>query len=356
VGRSDDRCRRWPAETGGRVFLDNGGWCVGTDGMTVAPSGGLTLLLNRLWGQEVTHKLVLAELFRHTDLARGLGLWTGDERPSVVVEPDRGIFDLALLDASGRTHVFVELKFGAESGRDQRGRQRAWAQAANAGRTYILLGTSFFEIQREDDVHYVGVLELANALATISADGAVGELKRAYAERLARDATMWAGAHDPTTANSVAILRLYQEIADAWPVDVHPWRATNRGGPDWILNGDAWTTVDQAGWEHARFYWEIAGGRLRFKLEWTGDEGGRLVARNAYERALLAAAHEVGIQVQRTRRIAGHWMTACQLPPAIRDYVLVDGALSPERARQLYDDATSVFQAALRRIEPLRLV
>jgi hypothetical protein len=167
---------------------------------------------------------------------------------------------------------------------------------------------------------------------------------------------MWAGAHDPATANHVAILRLYQEIGDAWPVNVHPWRATNRGGPDWILNGDAWTTVDVPGWESAKFYWEIAGGHLRFKLEWAGAENERLPARDAYERVLLDASREVSVPVQRTRRIAGHWMTACQLPPAVQDFVLVDGAMSPERARQLYDDATAVFQAALRRIEPLRLV
>ena len=62
-----------------------------------APSPGLQLLLERLWRQEITHEHVLAELFHNTELARVLGLWARS-RPKVVVEPDRGIFDLALLD------------------------------------------------------------------------------------------------------------------------------------------------------------------------------------------------------------------------------------------------------------------
>ena len=114
--------------------------------------------------------------------------------------------------------------------------------------------------------------ELLAGLAATAADGALGELQAAYAERLALDAAVWSGAHDPASTNHVAILRLYQAIADAWPVDVHPYRATNPGGPDWILNGDAWTTLPLAGWEQARFYWEIAGGRVRFKLQWEGPK------------------------------------------------------------------------------------
>ena len=318
-----------------------------------APSAGLMLLLNRLWGQEVTHKQVLAELFRSTDLARALGVWSREDRPEVRVEPDRGIFDLALSPIGGTVEMFIELKFGAESGRDQRGRQRAWATATSAGRTYVLLGTSFYEIQREEGVRYVGVPDLRRALSEAGATGAVGELRAAYVQRLEKDAKSWAGRHDPSTTNHVATLRLYQEIADAWPVDVHPWRATNRGGPDWILNGDAWTVLDLPGWAFARFYWEIAGGHLRFKLHWTGADDRRLAARDAYERALLAAATEVGVPLVRTRRVAGLYMTACQFPQAVVGDVLVDGYVSLERARRLYDEATLVFRAALNLIQPI---
>lgn len=186
-----------------------------TDTTNRMPAGGLELLLDRLWGQEVAHQLVLAEFLRHTDLARHLGLWTGDDQPSVVVEPSRGIFDLGL--NRGLTPVvFIELKFGAESGPNQRARQRAWAEAASARRVYILLGTAFFEIPREDGVQYLGVPDLMTGIVASTATGAVGELAAVYLARLERDAGAWSGEHDPGTANSVAILRLYQEIASAW--------------------------------------------------------------------------------------------------------------------------------------------
>lgn len=322
-------------------------------GSGAEPSPGLQLLLERLWRQEITHEHVLAELFHQTELAQVLGLWTRDSRPGVMVEPDRGIFDLALLDEAGAARMFIELKFAAASGWSQRTRQRAFAEAAGAERAYILLGTSFFEIDREAGVRYLGVPELLAGLAATAADGALGELQAAYAERLALDAEVWSGAHDPASTSHVAILRLYQAIAEAWPVDVHPYRATNPGGPDWILNGDAWTTLPLAGWEQARFYWEIAGGRVRFKLQWDGSERDRRRARDTYERALLEAGRAVGIPVERTRRVSGHYMSAAQLPCQVRDHVVVDGAVSAERARRLYDDATSIFQAALERVPPL---
>jgi hypothetical protein len=318
-----------------------------------APGAGLQLLLDLLWGQEITHELVLAELFRHTDLARTLGLWRDDGKPRVIVEPDRGMFDLALRQPDGSTTTFVELKFGAESGRDQRARQRAWAEAVGADRAYILLGTSFFEIEREPSVHYIGVPELLDGLAFGVAEGALSELRAVYADRLQRDAALWSGVHDPASASPIAILRLYREIADAWPVDVNPYRATNPGGPDWILNADAWTTLPVTGWEQATFYWEIAGGRVRFKLGWEGPETDRRQARDAYERALLDGARDVGIAIERTRRVSGRFMSAAQFPRPVRDDVLIDGVLSVERARQLYDDATAVFEAALRHLQPL---
>ena len=312
---------------------------------------GLALLVDRLWGQEVTHKIVLAELLRHTDLAARLGLWAGQDRPGVAVEPDDRIFDLAL--ASGvRTAVFIELKFGAQSGQNQRERQQRWAEAAKADRVYILLGTSFFEIPHETGVRYVGVPQLLEAVASVEADGAVGELARAYAGRLGRDAVAWTGDHDDDPGG-VATLRLYTDIAAAWPVDVQPYRVTNPGGPDWILNADAWTSVDTPGWASARFYWEIAGRHVRFKIEWTGNESARATARDAYLRALEAGAKATGFDVRPTARRLGRGMTAAQFPELVRDLVVVGGRVNPERARALYDDATAVFRAALRNLEPL---
>ena len=49
-------------------------------------------------------------------------------------------------------------------------------------------------------------------------------------------------------------------------------------------------------------------------------------------------------------------MSAAQLPGSVRDSVLVDGRVSSDRSRRLYDDATVVFADALRRLEPLTAI
>jgi hypothetical protein len=46
-------------------------------------------------------------------------------------------------------------------------------------------------------------------------------------------------------------------------------------------------------------------------------------------------------------------MSAAQLPYLVREYVVVDGEVSAERALRLYDEATAVFQAAIERVLPL---
>lgn len=325
---------------------------ISTDGPS-EPAPGLTLLLDRLWNQEVAHKLILAELLRETDLGRRLGVWNAGHRPGVLVEPGRGIVDLALAQGT-QIRVAIELKFAAASGHDQRARQQAWADGVGASRCYILLGTSFFEVPRDEGVRYVGVPELLGALRDVQVAGGVGELLAAYAARLERDSAAWTETRG--TAGAIATLRLYQEIADAWPVDVRPHHATNRSGPDWLLNGDAWTRVDIPGWEPAQLYWEIAGGTLRFKIMWTGDRAAGMVARRIYERALLDAGREVQVDVVRSARRPGRYMTAAAIPGGVVDQVVVDGIVSPERSRRLYDDATRVFRGALSRLEPLNNV
>jgi hypothetical protein len=65
------------------------------------------------------------------------------------------------------------------------------------------------------------------------------------------------------------------------------------------------------------------------------------------------AGRAVAIPVERTRRVSGRYMSAAQLPYLVREFVVVDGAVSSERARRLYNEATAVFQAALERVPPL---
>lgn len=326
------------------------------------PNAGLRLLLNRAWGQEVVHQLVLRELLAHTALARELGLWQQEVAPSVLYEPFNGLFDLALADAEPR--VLIELKVGAELSDNQRGRQRARAAELAAQRVYVLMGPSFFMAQNEPEARNIGSPELAAAVrkavgqlgGTLGQPGPLGELSalgdlgRTYADRLEMDAAAWAGEHDPRAQSGIDLFRLYSEMAACWPITTRPSKVTNRGGPDWILNAQAWTRIGTPGWEPAQFYWEIVNGRTRFKVNWAGDEALRLVVREHFREALETAAREIGEGVSRTHRRLGSAMSALQLSGDVRDEVLVEGRVSAEKSRQLYDRATALF---LRSIELL---
>ena len=92
---------------------------------------------------------------------------------------------------------------------------------------------------------------------------------------------------------------------------------------------------------------EMVNGRTRFKLLWEGDVAQRLDARTAYREALERAAKELAEPVGRTRTRAGKYMTALELASDARDEVLVEGRVSPERSRALYDRATTLFLRAL---------
>lgn len=281
---------------------------------------------------------MLQELLERTSLATALGLWQGDTAPRVWYEPYRGLFDLALADAQPR--VLIELKVGADVGEHQRRRQRV----------YVLLGTAFFAALDEPDARNIGAPELAAAIGTglDGQDGAVGDLGRAYLERLEADALVWQSEHDPTSGSGLDLFRLYVAMASAWPVEVRPTKVTHPGGPDWIINADAWTTCDVQGWKPATFYyWEMVNGRTRFKLLWEGDIAQRLDARTAYRAALERAATELGEPVGRTRTRAGKYMTALELASDARVEVLMEGRVSAERSRALYDRATALFLRGL---------
>jgi hypothetical protein len=309
--------------------------------------GGLQLLLDRAWTQEVVHQLVLRELFEGTRLAATLGLWQDDAAPRVWYEPYRGLFDLALANELPR--VLIELKVAADLGAHQRRRQRERATELSCPRVYVLLGTAYFAALDEPDARNIGVPELAAAIRS-SLDGqggAVGDLGRAYLGRLEADAVAWQGEHDPTSESGLDLFRLYVDMASSWPVEVRPTKVTHPGGPDWIINADAWTKRDVPGWEPATFYWEMVNGRTRFKLLWEGDIAQRLDARTGYREALERAAKELGERVGRTRTRAGKYMTALELAGDARDEVLVDGRVSSERSRALYDRATALFLRAL---------
>lgn len=249
---------------------------VGVDApsMTRQHDSGLELLIERSWRQEDIHQLVLRELLLETPLARALGLWDDGELATVLYEPFRGLFDLALGDPP---RILIELKVGADLSDNQRGRQRLRAIELAVPRVYVLLGPSFFMALEEPDARNIGVPELAVAIrtATDGLSGAIGDLAAAYLTRLKADAGRWDAEHDPGASSGLDLFRIYRDMAAAWPVETRPSKATHPGGIDWIINGNAWTRPGTPGWEPAEMYWEMVNGRMRFKFYWRGDEAMR---------------------------------------------------------------------------------
>jgi hypothetical protein len=308
---------------------------------------GLSLLLDRGWGQERLHQLILRELLAQTQLATVLCLWSDPEPPVVMYEPFGGLFDLAL--AEGAPRILLEIKVGADLGYHQRDRQRAKGLELGVGRAYVLLGPSFFAGQDEADARNIGVPELAQAIeeSLPPLETALGQLGSAYLRRLEVDVRSWTAEHDVRSTSGLDLFRLYAEMTAAWPVDVRPTKVTHHGGPDWIVNADAWTKGALPGWECANFYWEMVNGRTRFKLHWEGDERLRLIARNGFREALEQAASELAVPVARTKTKAGAYMTSLELAGDARDEVVVEGRVNPERSLALYRRATAVFERAL---------
>lgn len=315
-------------------------------------ASALDLLLERGWGLEVLHQLILKELFDQSNLGRELGIWSLDAPPDVLYEPFRGLFDLAL--RGDGPDVLIELKGATEVGEGQRSRQLAFAEAAGARRVYILLGVGYWAITREAGPTYIGLPDLAEAVRRTvpTLTGPLRELADAYLRRLEDSAATWTqnlGAE----GGAITILRLYADIAAAWPVEVRPWRATNRSGPEWILDADAWTKPDVTGWAGAELYWELVNGRTRFKVKWSGDPARAMMVRRVYQQSLLDAAAATGVDIRPTRAKRGRWMTAAEFEGNAADDVVIDGRVDPTAARALYDRATATFRAAIARLPPL---
>jgi hypothetical protein len=319
------------------------------------PTRATDRLVDLLWDQEIFHQRVLHELLAETDLARRLELWDGGDRPIIINEPFRGLFDLALTrDRTASPAVLIELKAWSELGQNQLDRQAAGA--IDARRAYILLGRTYYQWRRQTDLRTIGLPELAVAVRETAAEesGATGELASAYARELAEQATVWANPLTPDGRwTGLEFYRFYDEIREAWPPGARIYHATNPSGPDWILNAWDWAHVASSVWSDALFYWEIVGGRCRFKIEWKGPRESASRARDAYREALLAAGRDLGEAMKPTRSRVGTFMGAADLGDDMRDDLLVDGAVDPVRAAALYARATQVFTAALQKLETI---
>lgn len=313
---------------------------------------GLSRLIDLLYAQEAFHQRVLQLLFAETDLARRLELWDHAGPPNVLYEPLRGLFDLALAIGDEQPEVLIELKIESELDAAQMERQES--RAASTTTAYLLLGGTYFRWRQTPNLRVIGLPDLATAVRQV-AEGETGvlhEIAGAYARRLESEAERWTRPlpTDRAAWTGFDFFRFYQQVAAAWPVPARIYPVTNRGGQQWVLNPDAWRTPAIRGWEVSTLYWEVINSRTRFKIGWTGDRRAGAIARDRFAAVLERAAAELGVQINRPRRGSGKFMTALELAGDTRDDVLVDGAVSAERAASLYERASRLFSVGVTRI------
>lgn len=308
-----------------------------------------------LFGQEVFHQLVLQELLALSDLAERLGIWTYAQAPSVVYEPRRGLFDLGLTrfgDGENPIELYLELKVWSQLEAEQFERQRAGA--GDVPVVYLLLGPTYFRWKHMSAPRFIGLTEVAEAVSDVGQrfTNSTGELARAYGARLIEEAKRWAQPLDPAGAwSALDYFRFYAEIAPSWPVDAHIYPVTNRSGPQYVLNTPtAWRRPAAPGWDDAEVYWELIDARLRFKVT-TPHVDRRRRLRDEWRRALRDAASVIPDTLTQPRGASGRSMTAAELGGDVRSTLIQDGRVDQDEARRLYERATTLFAAAVARLE-----
>lgn len=277
-----------------------------------------------------------------------LGFWaTG--RPRVMLEPLRGLFDLAL-DAEQETRVYIELKAASWLWPHQYDRQTEYIRAHGGRRAYVLLGPTYWAWHRMEGVTVIGLPRLADAISrvepTIEEPGLL-QLARAYAGALDSERSRWEGPLPPPSSDwrPHDWFRFFDDIVDAWSEPASMYPATNPGGQDLILNPEgAWVEVQGLGGD-ATIYWELVFGKVRFKVRWQGAPAHQRRIRDTLRTAYVDVAKDRGIVLERPRSRPGTHMSLAELSGDARERLLDHRGLDVGAALALLDEVTTLHEA-----------
>lgn len=318
----------------------------------------LDLLLSRAGEYERTHQLVLQVLFTDSGLSERLGL---PRARGVQLEPDRGLFDLALAHACDAA-TGVEIKIGSGVMRDQAERQRRWAKAAPGRRTlYFLLGCGEFEGVQDEPLRgeqHVGAAAMRDAVQAVATARAESDPVRGLATAYAA----WLGKHIAFREARLATPpREWQRLEHAvfydrirtvlgWPASIYP--VSHPGGSVHILNFDEdWIELKDGRARGASLYWEVIDGFATFKfgpVPQPSRAAGAIAVRDELRHHMAAAASKHGIVVENTGR-SGEYMSFARALQDIRLFMR-DGALDEKtvtdylgRCRRMHRDVARAW-------------
>ncbi len=203
---------------------------------------GISLLLSNAIDYEITHQLTLFTLFRKSCLAKHLfGI---NDMPDVEWEPDKQLFDLALINSFGR--IYLELKMWSPLGDKQLDRQSNHLIEISAKGYHLLLGSSWFERKPEDitniskgksaKIGYNQLLQaLTDLLTTPDLDPDVKELALAYRKALQEQLSKFTSATKEENPK-LFYYNLYRIIQENLTINCSIYTVNNSGGEKYILN------------------------------------------------------------------------------------------------------------------------
>ena len=315
---------------------------------------GLRAVVDLMMDQENFHQRVLGELLGRTRLGAELALWDRG-LPRVVLEPLRGLFDLALQNDSDTVPVFIELKSGSWLGVDQFQRQAQHVQKHRGRRAYVLLGPTYWAWHRNDEAAVIGLPGLTDAILRAEPsieDTGLRQLALTYAAALGTQRPSWEGSLPDRAADWRAHdwFRFFDGLLAAWEVPAAMYPVTNPGGQDYILSPrPGWITIQGLGGD-AALYWELVFGKVRFKIRWLGAPEERRRIRDMCRMAYLSAAREQGIVLEHPRSRPGAHMSLVELSGDVRDRLLHEGELDVREARDLLNAVTRLHENAASRL------
>jgi len=312
---------------------------------------GIKLLLEGAVDYERTHQLALFTLLTKSNLSALL--FEIDGPNDARFEPEGQLFDLEVSNELER--ILIEIKMWSSLSEAQLQRQTEFLRKSGAHGAYVLLGTSWFELEarrikeRTDGLAVrVGYDELLDGLnrLLVSTDQPVDvyELALAYRNVLQRQHQRLLTAADHSqNRDQVYYYSLYRRLQQRLPdLKTRMFTVNNPGGPVYIFKNERELSIRPMG-VAANLYYEVVRDELRMKF-WSDVDDANLRRQLREEiRQALHDSFDGTFGLSNTGRL-GKYMTACRLP---HDFGSVDAL---EESASIFTEVGRVLPEAARRL------
>jgi len=315
---------------------------------------GIDLLLRTAIDYERTHQIVLFTLLSESKLSEVLLNVASPKH--IHLEPERGLFDLAVQNDSTTTYVEIKMWSSLSLEDKQFQRQVDFLRKNKSRGVYILLGTSWFEhteksISDKSDglATKIGYDELLSSLnKLIVATGQtpeVYELALAYRNAVQKQyddriRTAYKNKED----QKLFFYGIYREIQSRLKgIETSIYTVYNPGGPEYILNNNNWLSFTYENAE-VELYYELVDGKLYIKFYTEAPNETKRKLRDNLREA-IRRVYGSDYKIVDSGRL-GKYMTACQIEHDFTDIekfedsarIFTDIGLKLEKVKEVLKD------------------